>query len=357
MSTASSARRNTTIATPLRDAVLAWLTRTIAATAVEGEPTRVLIEKAFLMTVGAAPTFWMLETLDVAEFRANLTKKGIYIPSNMMLPLREFASSWTEQLPRCKVCGLPGIEVRRDRSGITVLDSGGHCIDEKCAGFLVRDATPTTRLSWITLTELPFDDTVDSTFGVHLALDEAGLRKKLHPSTLAALEAQDVSAWDWAAYLLHAGGADAFDVLPRPTAVWKLLAADLSEEPGLLTREVVKAKEQVVGHLARGAQVGVARRGSFVVPKLTGEAMKVLLAAMAAAFPRPSDLESLVRLGLNESLFAIVERAPLRDMIFNLISWAESRGHLGEFIEAAVAQNPGSPPLAAFLLDYPVYRR
>jgi hypothetical protein len=73
---------------------------------------------------------------------------------------------------------------------------------------------------------------------------------------------------------------------------------------------------------------------------LTGPQYRKLSQALEAAFQRPEDLQQMVRFGLGENLAAIAGGTNLRDMIFHLIQWADSRGYVDDLIIAARNERP-----------------
>ncbi|MDQ2807432.1 MAG: SIR2 family protein [Chloroflexota bacterium] len=81
-------------------------------------------------------------------------------------------------------------------------------------------------------------------------------------------------------------------------------------------------------------------------------------AALLAAFPRQEALHRLVRAVLRENLESLVKANPLKDMVFDLIEWAEAQGKLTELIRGARDTNPDNPQIRAFIetlgWDFPV---
>lgn len=67
---------------------------------------------------------------------------------------------------------------------------------------------------------------------------------------------------------------------------------------------------------------------------LSGKDFKKLQNAMLQAYPNKSDLEQLVRFELNKTLEAIAGGETTRDIIFNLIKWAESTGNWENLLNA-----------------------
>lgn len=82
--------------------------------------------------------------------------------------------------------------------------------------------------------------------------------------------------------------------------------------------------------------------------RLSGPQYKQLLEALISAFPTPDDLQSMVMFGLGENLHAIASGGDLRSTIFDLIRWAESRGHTDKLIKGALEEKPDNPKLRDF---------
>jgi hypothetical protein len=82
--------------------------------------------------------------------------------------------------------------------------------------------------------------------------------------------------------------------------------------------------------------------------KLSGDQAKQFQEALLQAFPRPMDLQRLVRFRLDKNLAEIVERGTLIDHVFNLIRWAEANGFTERLILGAVKENPSNPALREF---------
>ena len=81
--------------------------------------------------------------------------------------------------------------------------------------------------------------------------------------------------------------------------------------------------------------------------KLIGDELPKLQQALLTAFPTPAALAQMVRGALDENLAAIAGGGNLTEVVFNLISWAETEGRLMELLTKALQANPGSPALAA----------
>lgn len=82
--------------------------------------------------------------------------------------------------------------------------------------------------------------------------------------------------------------------------------------------------------------------------ELSKHERKQFYEALLAAFPKYTDLETMVGLELDENLNTIVEETQLNTAAFKLIKWAEARGKVEHLIRAAYEQNSGNPLLKAF---------
>jgi Effector-associated domain 1/NB-ARC domain len=82
--------------------------------------------------------------------------------------------------------------------------------------------------------------------------------------------------------------------------------------------------------------------------KLPGATVKRLQEALLAAFPTRSTLAQMVRVGLDENLEAIAAPGDLRAAVFQLLVWAESRGHVPALLACARRENPGNAALRTF---------
>ncbi len=81
---------------------------------------------------------------------------------------------------------------------------------------------------------------------------------------------------------------------------------------------------------------------------LTPPQVRALHAALLAAFPTPSSLERMVRLGLGWPPAHLAAPGNLRDVVLALLQEAHSRGRVRELLDAAHAANPDNPALRAF---------
>lgn len=84
---------------------------------------------------------------------------------------------------------------------------------------------------------------------------------------------------------------------------------------------------------------------------LSGSQIEELREALLGAFDEPS-LKQMVRVGLEENLPVVAGGVTLREIVYNLITWAERTGRIDDLVAAAVAANPGNPALKAFAAKY-----
>jgi len=82
---------------------------------------------------------------------------------------------------------------------------------------------------------------------------------------------------------------------------------------------------------------------------LSGSQKKAFQQALLSAFPDRQALRQMVSFELEENLAAIAGSRRLRDVIFNLIEWANSRGRMEDLLRAVQKENPTNPDLAAFI--------
>jgi hypothetical protein len=82
--------------------------------------------------------------------------------------------------------------------------------------------------------------------------------------------------------------------------------------------------------------------------RLPGGTLKRLQEALLAGFPTRSALAQMVRVGLDENLEAIAAPEDLRATVFQLLTWAESRGQIPGLLAAARRENPGNAALRVF---------
>jgi len=78
---------------------------------------------------------------------------------------------------------------------------------------------------------------------------------------------------------------------------------------------------------------------------LTGPQMSQLQEALLSAFPTRAVFDQMLLLELDTSLSAVAADAPLPQMIFQAMTWADAHGRLAELVHKAAARNPGNPQL------------
>lgn len=74
---------------------------------------------------------------------------------------------------------------------------------------------------------------------------------------------------------------------------------------------------------------------------------KDIFDALLSAYPNQSDLKIMVSFELGENLNEIVSSGNQKDIIFELINWAEANGLLNDLVLKAHNYNEGNPALAA----------
>ena len=82
--------------------------------------------------------------------------------------------------------------------------------------------------------------------------------------------------------------------------------------------------------------------------KLSKAERHELFEALLDAYPSYNPLEIMVSFGLEENLEEIAGAGILKDVVFNLIQWAESQGKLEPLIRGVYEENSGNPRLKAF---------
>lgn len=82
--------------------------------------------------------------------------------------------------------------------------------------------------------------------------------------------------------------------------------------------------------------------------EVTGAVKEQLSQALLDAFRKLPDLERMVQYKLNVRLLEVVGQGALRNMVFDLVEWAESEGRLADLVHGAHLQNPGNPQLRRF---------
>ncbi|HLK55665.1 MAG TPA: effector-associated domain EAD1-containing protein, partial [Chthonomonadaceae bacterium] len=87
--------------------------------------------------------------------------------------------------------------------------------------------------------------------------------------------------------------------------------------------------------------------------ELSGEQFRQLQQALESAFPHVNDLGMMVRKGLSEKLDSLVDaKAPLKQIAFDLITWAEAQGRVRVLVETAYHENPDNPALKRFAITF-----
>jgi len=79
---------------------------------------------------------------------------------------------------------------------------------------------------------------------------------------------------------------------------------------------------------------------------LTGKQIERFCDTLIAAFDR-SELEQLTRIDLEENLEAIVGSGKLNVVVFELVTWAQRTGRVGDLLTAAQRRRPTHAALAA----------
>lgn len=79
---------------------------------------------------------------------------------------------------------------------------------------------------------------------------------------------------------------------------------------------------------------------------LTGKQIERLCDALVAAFDR-SELEQLTRIDLEENLEAIAGSGKLSVVVFDLVTWAQRTGRVGDLLAAAQTRRPNNAAFAA----------
>lgn len=87
--------------------------------------------------------------------------------------------------------------------------------------------------------------------------------------------------------------------------------------------------------------------------QLSGIQIGELVDALLSAYPTRDDLRIMVRMELDTSLDVVAEGANLRIVAFNLVTWAERSGRMGDLVTGALRHNPGNPALQAISVDWP----
>lgn len=116
------------------------------------------------------------------------------------------------------------------------------------------------------------------------------------------------------------------------------------------TRVVTSDAPPVAAVRAAGAPEPTAAT-PIEISRLSGPQMAEFQRALLSAFPDTDSLAQMTRFHLGENLGAIAT-GNLRNVVFELILWAQSHGRLGELLVAAVQYNPGNPDLRRFAAPF-----
>ncbi|KYC35638.1 hypothetical protein WA1_07420 [Scytonema hofmannii PCC 7110] len=87
------------------------------------------------------------------------------------------------------------------------------------------------------------------------------------------------------------------------------------------------------------------------IMNLVGTQKKQFGEALIDAFPRKNDLEMMLSYELDWNLNQIVCGSNYKEIVFELIQWAEARGKIKELLQTAKKANPGNPQLQNFSLS------
>ncbi|ARV63238.1 hypothetical protein BZZ01_25840 [Nostocales cyanobacterium HT-58-2] len=84
--------------------------------------------------------------------------------------------------------------------------------------------------------------------------------------------------------------------------------------------------------------------------QLNGEKLQQLQNALLSAFPNQGELKQFIRFQLDKNLneIAVSNGATYSDVMFDLITWAESEDKLTKLISAVCSQKPNNPQLKPF---------
>ena len=86
---------------------------------------------------------------------------------------------------------------------------------------------------------------------------------------------------------------------------------------------------------------------------LDGREVGKMQEAMASAFPTQPKLEQMLWVRMNVRLNLVAGGNNYRDVLYDLIRWAESEGRTKELLEQARAENPRNDDLKRFAERYP----
>lgn len=82
--------------------------------------------------------------------------------------------------------------------------------------------------------------------------------------------------------------------------------------------------------------------------ELSGKQVKSLQDALLDAYPKKASLRNMVRTELEINLDAVADGDNLAEVVFSLITWADSTGRINDLVEGAVRTNPGNTLLQQF---------
>ncbi|KYC43424.1 hypothetical protein WA1_11340 [Scytonema hofmannii PCC 7110] len=86
--------------------------------------------------------------------------------------------------------------------------------------------------------------------------------------------------------------------------------------------------------------------------ELTGKQKQQFLEALIHAFPSKDGLRMMLSCRLEWDLDRVAGGNTLKDIVFNLLTWTESREQLTQLLEAALAENPFNPKLIKLRKSY-----
>ena len=314
---------------------------------------------ALQRVIGKEPTFDDLQDIERGNVVTNFDRVGIEIPDNVAGLIVDFLASWTPELPHCNQphCGLPSLVARGKRLDKSMKpgDVCPHCN----AGTLTVTVRNDLILNWVVGSMVPKDQRFHNLTGMQVPIQEADLRGETAPGLLAMLDQKEVSIGKFLRYLL----VDARHSVPnvRGEAVACLEAIGPT---GVIVRRfagfalgglVDQAKAMVEGTVVKKVETGTGANEPLT-PLLTlddtrqvpGPELRTICMAIEDAFQDESSLARVVRYGLDKNLNAI---APGYNVL-NLVTYAKSRGELGELLRAMRKENSGNATLAAATRPY-----
>ena len=112
--------------------------------------------------------------------------------------------------------------------------------------------------------------------------------------------------------------------------------------------EILKFKENYYG-VVRLQNSGYIKNESINLTKLSGKQKKELSDSILSAFSSYSELKRLLVYELDIQLEVIISSSSdLQTVVFEIIQWAESRGKLGELVQAMYDENPNNLKIRNF---------